>query len=45
VEVKTTGAGRARGVRDSNSNSITINSSLKRTRFREFITYIKVSYI
>ena len=43
--VRTVGVYGAKGVRDSNSNSITINSSLKRTRFRELIIYIKVSYV
>ena len=45
VGVGTAGAGGARGVEDSDNNSITINSSLKRTRSRELIAYIRVSYI
>jgi len=45
VGVGTIGAGKARGVRDSNGNGIIINSSLKRTRFRELIIYIKVNYV
>jgi len=39
------GAGKARRVRDNNSDSIIINSSLKRIKFRELIVYIKVNYI
>ena len=38
-------AGRAKGVGDSNNNSIIINSSLKRTKFKELVMYIKVNYI
>jgi len=45
VEVGTVRAGRAGGVGDSNGNGITINSSLKRIRSGELITYIKVSYV
>jgi len=45
VGVRTVRAGGAKGVGDSNSDSITINSFLKRTRSRELIAYIKVSYI
>jgi len=39
------GIGRAKGVKDSNNNSITINGSLKRTKSKELIMYIKVNYV
>jgi len=45
VRVRTVKAGRARGVRDSNSDSITINSSLEKIKSRELITYIKVNCV
>jgi len=45
VGVGTIGAGGVKGVGDNNSNSITINSFLEKTRFRELIIYIKVSYV
>ena len=41
----TIGAGGARGVGDSDSNGIIINSSLERIKSRELIVYIKVSCI
>ena len=41
----TVGVGKVKGVRDSDSNSITINSSLERTRSRELIAHIRVNYI
>jgi len=43
--VGTVRVGRAKGVEDSDNNGIIINGSLKRTKFKEFITYIKVSYV
>jgi len=39
------GAGGARGVGDSNSDSIIINGFLKRTRSRELIVYIRVNCV
>jgi len=45
VEAGIIKAGKAKGVGDNNSNNITINSSLKRIRFKELITYIRVSYV
>jgi len=45
VGVGTVRAGGVKGVGDSDNNSITMNSSLKRTRSGELITYIKVSYV
>jgi len=43
--VKTVKVGKAKGVRDSNSNGIIINSFLKRTKSKELIIYIRVSYV
>jgi len=45
VGVGTVRAGKVRGVGDGNSDSITINSSLKRTRSGELIMYIRVNCI
>jgi len=45
VEVGIIRAGKAGGAGDSNSDSIIINNSLKRTKFKELITYIKVNYV
>ena len=40
-----TGAGRVRGVRDSDGDGIIINSFLERIKFRELIMYIRVSCV
>jgi len=45
VKAGTVRAGGVRGVEDSDSNNIIINSSPERTRSKELITHIKVSYI
>jgi len=45
VGVGTVGVGGAGGVEDNNGNGIIINSSLKRTRFKKLITYIRVNYV
>jgi len=45
VGVGTVKAGRARGVGDGNNNGIIINNSLERTKFKELIMYIRVSYV
>jgi len=45
VGVGTVEAGRAKGVGDNNSNGITINSSLEKTKSGELIMYIRVSYV
>jgi len=45
VKVGTVRVSKAGRVKDSDGNSITINSSLKRIRSRELITYIKVNCV
>ena len=45
VKVETVRAGGAGGAGDNDSNNIIINSFLERIRFRELITYIRVSYV
>ena len=45
VGVRTAGAGRAKGVGDSDSDNITINSSPERTKSRELIAHIRVNCV
>jgi len=45
VGVGTVGVGGVRGVGDSDGDSITINGSLERIRFKELIVYIRVNCV